>query len=893
MNVAERARCAPTDAMLVVHCLGALRVKSGDQDIRIRTRKAKALLAVLTLQERPVSRTVLADLLWSDRQAVQAKASVRQAVFELQHLACPPAMVVTSNRDELSLATSALVTDLDLIRRAAEDGNWPTLIALLDASDIGLLTDLDGLDAEFDDWLRLQRAHEPAKTIACVLRAAHRCAADAGPAEALALVAEVLRLEPLNEEATRFAMRLSYDCGDRVAVHRYFASLRDRLREDLAADPSFKTMDLLEQLGSNRAEGGPRPHLNPTESHRPAPAALHGLWPGWQAAGVWLSTVSLILVLGALLVFRSEAQPSPAPNHGIMVAVLPFDQQTKDPRFLSVGLWEQTRGALTGNSSIKVLGRATTEAMAKQGLAPDGYLRRFGVTHVLEGSVRQSGDELVVSVSLTRTSDGIAEWQNVFRGHLGEPFALQETIASDIEGKLRAQFAPGGGRKAEQIATMPEVYAAYSDARELVSTRDDSGARRAEALLRGALQQDPNYAPAWSLLGAAIYLRSMAAIVDPDARAEATRDVQHALWLAPNFAPAHATLALIQGEQSREAEASLRQAVALDPSYSEAWNWLGNSLNAQGRVHEATLAYWRAIDIDPLLYPAVVNLFDTASNASDQSTIDRLFKVVRKSGADEDLIDALKARHAYRQGDFSATLGLLRKRGLDPRGQPRTRLWSGWYDALTAIGFYDELHNVTGCPDWYGPLLQGKILPPTSFGGKPVTAEAFWTSEFFSGPAARAMVRLRRPAELVQLYRAGFRNLDDFISRSDRRNALPELATDLAMALNATGAHGEANYLLSATSRRLEEAIRRTPERESLARLALVRAAQKDRGRAIALLEAALARGWFPDGHTIALDLEQEPSLTLLSGDQRFESIRQRLLNHIAKERAELGPMRT
>jgi TolB-like protein/Tfp pilus assembly protein PilF len=800
--------------------------------------------------------------------------------------------LLAPGREDVSVARDVLVTDLELIRRAASTGDWPRLLTLLESSDSGLLSDLDGLDEELDDWLRGQRAHEPAKTLGAAVEGAERCLAEAGPRAALELVGEILRIDPANEEATRLAMVAAHQAGDSVALHRHFTALRDRLRADYQAEPSAETLELFAKLGNGHAArsappvpaaGEPVPGPQPARAERPARVQL-----------IAMATIAAVLVAAvAVLVFlRRDAVEKPAPARRVVVAVLPFEQQPPDGSFLAAGLWEQTRGALTRNPSIRVLGRTTTDAMVAQKLAPDEYLKRFGVTHVLEGTVRRRGSELLVSVTLTQTSDGVAVWQDSFRGRMGAPFALQDAIALGIEGKLRARLAPGGGRRAEQIATSPEVYALYSEARELVTSRERANSRRAESLLRKAVEADPNYAPAWALLGAAIIYNERVAIADSRARAEGVAAVRHALSLAPNYAPAHATLALVQGDNSKEAEAPLRRAGELDPSYSEAWNWLGNSLLSQGRYREGMAAYERAIAIDPLLYPAVMNLFMTADELQDQATIERLFRAVRRAGPSDELLTSLTTEQQYEHGDFSGALKLLAERGLDGNGKPRGVLWGHWFDNLTAIGYYGALHRITGCPEWYAPLVSGKALPPTSFEGKPVTPDEFWTSNFFSAAASRAMVQLGHSKELVQLYRKAYRDADDFISSTDRRNLLPELAANVSIALGATGSSDEAAYLLDATSSRLEQALKRGAGRSAMGRLAMVRAAQGQRSEAIAALQSAIGKGWFPDGRTVTVDLAREPAFRSLRGDPRFEALRRRLLDHIARERAELGPLK-
>jgi hypothetical protein len=118
------------------------------------------------------------------------------------------------------------------------------------------------------------------------------------------------------------------------------------------------------------------------------------------------------------------------------------------------------------------------------------------------------------------------------------------------------------------------------------------------------------------------------------------------------------------------------------------------------------------------------------------------------------------------------------------------------------------------------------------------------------------------------------------------------LAANVSIALGATGSSDEAAYLLDATSSRLEQALKRGAGRSAMGRLAMVRAAQGQRSEAIAALQSAIGKGWFPDGRTVTVDLAREPAFRSLRGDPRFEALRRRLLDHIARERAELGPLK-
>ena len=892
MNDPARIERSATAAKYIVRCLGRFRIEhSSSNQVSIRTRKSRAVLAALALPGIPMTRDALADLLWSSRGAAQARSSLRQSIFELQHALGADAQVLIADRDTVSVRRELIVTDVELIRMAAAEGDWPRLLALLESSEQGLLVDLDGLDEQFDDWLRIERAQEPEKTLSTAVGAVEKCLTEAGPRAAFDLVSEILRLDPVNEEATRLAMRINHELGDSRGLHRNFGALSGRLRAEYDAEPSAETQALFHRL----ADATPARKPKPTGPAIVSTGAMQS-GPGiasrsrWRLAFVPLAAAAAMVGVSAVGLSGGSLDKDPARQ--IVVAVLPFDHQPQGDSFLASGIWEHTRAALTRNGSLRVLGRSTTAAMADRKLSPDQYLRRLGVTHLLEGSVRRSGDDVLISVSLAQTADGVIVWQDMFRGRMHEPLALQDAVANGIEGKLRGRLARDGGRRAEQIVTTPEVYGLYSEARHLIGSRKRPNFRRAEALLREAVATDANYAPAWSLLGAAIYFNGRIAIVDSQARTEALRSVRRALTLAPNLGQAHATLALIEGESSPAGERALRRAVELDPNYAEAWNWLGNSLNSQHRYREAIGAYQRAVEIDPLLDVAIINLARSAIENGDRTAADRLIANIERAGADPVLIASVRATELQNRRDYSEAVQTLTGAGFNANGHPPGVLWLSWLETLTGLGHYDRLHAITDCPDWYGPLLAGDTLPPKTFDGKPVRPEEFWTSIFFSTPASRALINRGRTVELLRLYKQAFRTPDEFISKAGRHNLLIELAPLLAVALQLEGARQEAAYILAAASNELEPALEFRANGTARGQLAAVRAAQGERAQAIALLEMAIRQKWLPDGRAQPLDLAGNPAFRSLRGDPRFEAARRSILEHIARERAELGPRR-
>src|SRR5689334_16710390 len=84
---------------------GPFRVSDAhSRDLTPRGRKTRALLAHVLLTRGPVRRERLAAMFWGDRGEEQAKASLRQALYELRELAAGPRPLLTVGRDDVAAA---------------------------------------------------------------------------------------------------------------------------------------------------------------------------------------------------------------------------------------------------------------------------------------------------------------------------------------------------------------------------------------------------------------------------------------------------------------------------------------------------------------------------------------------------------------------------------------------------------------------------------------------------------------------------------------------------------------------------------------------------------------------------------------------------------------------
>jgi DNA-binding SARP family transcriptional activator/predicted ATPase len=226
---------------LSIALVGGLRVVAGDgRAVRITSRKAQALLGCLALEPgTPVSRDVLAGLLWEDSDPELARASLRQALAALRK-ALPAAHVdaLRSDTGSVWLDADAVTTDLADFRAALRAGSFEAFAASVPVEE--LLAGLDGKSLSFEQWLEQRRSEFRRQRIEALEHVAARCAAVGdldGQREALE---RLLTLEPVNERAHRALMDVLAKLGRWTDALRQYRVCRDVLRRelDVATEPA-------------------------------------------------------------------------------------------------------------------------------------------------------------------------------------------------------------------------------------------------------------------------------------------------------------------------------------------------------------------------------------------------------------------------------------------------------------------------------------------------------------------------------------------------------------------------------------------------------------------------------------------------------------------------------
>jgi TolB-like protein len=313
---------------------------------------------------------------------------------------------------------------------------------------------------------------------------------------------------------------------------------------------------------------------------------------------------------------QAAADEQAVAESGKSIAVLPFVNMSADAdnEYFSDGISEEILNALARVKELKVAGRTSSFAFRDK----DQDLRTIGealnVAHILEGSVRKSGNKLRITAQLIKVDDGFHLWSDTYDRELTDVFAIQDEIATAILEQLKAQLLDGAQTELAVQRTDTEVYDLYLLARQRLYERKRLSIEAAAELLDKAIALDPGYAPAHAQRGVTfIFLRDDAYGTIPveQAEAQARLYIDRALELDPGLAEAHAALGLYlngrPGGGSLKAIPELQKALAINPNLIDTSNWLHAAYVNTGQTAKGLKILEDILERDPLYRPGIGN----------------------------------------------------------------------------------------------------------------------------------------------------------------------------------------------------------------------------------------------------------------------------------------------
>ena len=267
----------------------------------------------------------------------------------------------------------------------------------------------------------------------------------------------------------------------------------------------------------------------------------------------------------------AAAVSPPARSARPFICVLPFINLSGDPEqeYFSDGITEDIITDLSRVSALSVVSRNTAFTFKSKHIDITQVARQLKVSHVVEGSVRKSGNRVRITAQLIEGTSDSHLWAERYDRDLQDIFALQDEISHAIVNALKLKLLPAEKEAIEHRSTSnPEAYKFYLMARKFNTTGSARHRPISIRLCQQALKIDPKYARAWALLA---ICKSNNVVLAGNAGDTGWSAAEQALALEPDLAEAHAAKGRILGDDGRFEESLAEHAIALrlDPENYE------------------------------------------------------------------------------------------------------------------------------------------------------------------------------------------------------------------------------------------------------------------------------------------------------------------------------------
>jgi TolB-like protein/DNA-binding winged helix-turn-helix (wHTH) protein/tetratricopeptide (TPR) repeat protein len=373
--------------------------------VPLASRRARSLLAVVCLEGGAgVPRERLCGLLWSDRAEDQARASLRQCLFELKAaLGDLSDGLLDIGRERIVARSGALDSDIMQAQRALEGSDPAELAAVGPLLSTGQLLEGLGVPGLFQDWLKQTRSAFEATLAADLGRCLVRLEKEARWGEVIALADAYLRRDPLHEGLVAAAIRAERASGRNAAAQKRLLAITQLLSKELGVTPSSSVIE-----AANGEPAAPAPKASAaaaTESQQSAAAAADG---------------------------PQHARPR--------IGVLPFSHPGGDPdqANFAEALAEDLISGLAQSPLLAVTPRQSSFSYEPSAQAVQKVCAELGVDYVVRGTVRKLGRTLRVATELVRGADGTTVWSARYDRSIDDLFAVLESILVPV-------FEPNGG----------------------------------------------------------------------------------------------------------------------------------------------------------------------------------------------------------------------------------------------------------------------------------------------------------------------------------------------------------------------------------------------------------------------------------------------------------------
>ncbi len=285
------------------------------------------------------------------------------------------------------------------------------------------------------------------------------------------------------------------------------------------------------------------------------------------------------------------------------IAVLAFANMSDDAgnEYFSEGLSEELLNLLVQIPQLRVIARTSSFSYKGKDTKIAQIGEELNVAHVLEGSVRKSGNRVRITVQLIKADNEFHLWSQTYDRTLDDIFAIQDEIATAVVEALKVSLL---GPIFAEKTTDPKVYALYLQGRYLLNQRGEKNLETAISYFKQALEINPEYAPAWVDISSSYHYQIRNRVLSREkGYALAMEAVERALAINSEFASAWAQLAYLKKTYDwdwKGASSAIDKALELDPRNAQV---IGVAASLAGNLGQTTVTlrlHEQSVAMDPL-----------------------------------------------------------------------------------------------------------------------------------------------------------------------------------------------------------------------------------------------------------------------------------------------------
>jgi DNA-binding SARP family transcriptional activator/TolB-like protein len=529
--------------ILTISVLGNLSIAFNGHEVRIKSRKSRAVLAFLALNESwQETRERVVGLFWSESEEQKARASLRQTLRELR-IALLDAGYHGLQTEKLAIELDADSVEVDLLSviDAAEEHRAHRMILNRPRVAESILEGLEDLDPEFRVWLLAKRRTFQDRLIRAL--EAGLAGPEDGTQRKKLLAQAVVNLDPTHEEACRYLMQARAAEGDTAGALRVYKELWDLLDEEYGMEPSARTQQLVADIKQGSLEPS-------------SPAATP-------------ATLGVTRIIDPPLV--------PPPGLGkIALLVSQFQMNGVTPE--KVHLVQGFRHHLIA-SLVRFREWGVVDGAAPSSTQPEASnTPQYGI----DATAYQAGESVNIVLTLRQNKTNFFVWSETFELKLENWFEVQQRIIRRTTSSLNVQLS---AERLAQLAREPdvslEIYDRWLRGQAMILRFSPDNWQRAVELFTESIRDAPHFSPSFSSL---VQLNNTVQFAYPGvfrdrAKAEHTIELARtAVQLDPVDSRAQLCMGWSLTLADRHAEAEMHMDLACELNENDPWTLMSSAL---------------------------------------------------------------------------------------------------------------------------------------------------------------------------------------------------------------------------------------------------------------------------------------------------------------------------